>query len=246
MRTAVARGVARWFLLWLLCLSGVARSEPAPTAATDDLLPRRTAGAAFTPGGAYGTLSWNLGGHPAPPLWGSWSGSDALTGTLTLGPFRAPPRFLLAVAGYPTAAGNALFLRRVSDGAVQPLAAYDPHELWSELPVAPPPAWVGQSVEICAVDNATGPGGWLALSEPYARDAWGRLRPLGGGGDTAAGWPLARWHRDGAPLAAFFLNAVLLLLPGAALLPALRRRVPLADSLALLTMFALSALCGYA
>jgi hypothetical protein len=59
---------------------------------------------------AVGKFSEGSGWYPGEALrtaqpvraWGSWSGDDANTGTLTIGPFAAPERLRIAVSGYPT------------------------------------------------------------------------------------------------------------------------------------------------
>lgn len=235
---------------WVLCFflfppAGRATSATVPTPLRPDL-PAMAEGTAWTPGGVYPAT------HPeALPTdaldslrtWGSWSGSDANTGRLTLGPFPAPRRFVVAVAGYPGRDGNELFLRRVRDGARRPIAGFEPRESWMEVAVELPADWTGQPVELVGVDAARGPGGWLGVSEPYAA-ALGHARRV-------ATWPtpgraLPAGRLLGPTAWALALNFLLLPLPGLALLPALRRRVAFPDTLAPLVAFGLSCLCGYA
>ena len=245
------RPARRWGAAWLL-LVWLGFLPLTPAVAVAETIPPAAAGVAsrvtgdFPPDGVYPATTWPDAG-PHPRTWGSWAGGDARTGTLTLGPFRAPRRLRLAVAGFPTGPGNSLALRRVADGATRPCILFDPHETWVEIVVELPADWVGQAVEIVATDAATGPGGWLGVSEPFTRDALGARRPVDdpGPGGLAAWLPAAEWRRDGSAVAAFGLNFVLLLAPGLALLPAFRRRVTVADSFAPLLAVGLGALLAY-
>ena len=228
-------------LLWLTAGGAAVRAQ-GPLAPD---LPVRAEGS-WTPGGVYGATQWPAAlADPArrPRAWGSWSGSDAGTGSLTLGPFPVPAngRVVLAVAGYPSAPGNRLFLRRTSDGAEWPVLVPDARESWAEVRVGLPADWAGQAAELVAVDGATGLGGWLGVSEPYDR-AFGAAQP--------AGRPVPDYPRPAgrvlpAMLAALALNFLCGAAPGLCLLPALRRRVALPDALAPLVACGLSAACGY-
>ncbi|MFZ9745230.1 MAG: hypothetical protein ACO3G4_01200, partial [Opitutaceae bacterium] len=105
--------------------------------------------------------------------WGSWSGDDDHRGRLVLGPFAAPARLQLAVGGYPARTGNLLAVERGDTGERCPVeTGTDIGERWRVVRWEAPAAWVGRPVRIIAEDEATGPGGWLAVSEPL-RDGRG-------------------------------------------------------------------------
>ena len=98
--------------------------------------------------------------------WGSWSGSDDNFGELRFGPFRAPKMIRFAAGGFPQSKGVRIFLKRADDGAEEPIFLAEIRETWRLQQHMVPPAWRGQPVYLCAVDSATGPGGWLSISEP--------------------------------------------------------------------------------
>ncbi|MCX6955868.1 MAG: hypothetical protein NTV51_27305 [Verrucomicrobia bacterium] len=138
-------------------------------------------------------------------FWGSWSGSDAHTGALALGPFAAPRLLRLALGGYPTKPGNQLYLELVPTGAHLPVeVATDVGERWRIIQLALPPDWTGKPVILHARDAATGLGGWLAVSEPVR-----------GGRGTGAEFleTLTAWSVNGL-LFALLWFAVLHRLPG--------------------------------
>src|SRR4051812_42519692 len=80
------------------------RITPAFTAVQVD------ASGSFKPDGQYPGERLNATGVRG---WGSWSGSDDNTGSITIGPFPAPRILRFAVGGYPDHAGNSLSVERL-------------------------------------------------------------------------------------------------------------------------------------
>ena len=139
---------------------------------------------AFTPGGEY--PGQPLGLAPAPRTWGSWAGSDANEGTLTIGPFPAPARLRLACSGYPHHAGNDLFLEMPWLGIRLPLETGNVGERWVVKEFEIPFGWQGRQVNLVAVDRSRDLAGWLAVSEPLPpAEGW---RIEGGFGADLAAW----------------------------------------------------------
>ena len=127
-------------------------------------------------------------------FWGSWAGDDANHGSLALGPFPAPARLRFAVGGYPTHAGNSLFLELDGTGTREPITiARDAGERWRIEDIRVPAGWIGKPVRLVARDDAGGGGGWLALSEP--------LRGGPGSGNAELLETLAAWAVNGLLLA---------------------------------------------
>ncbi len=167
--TSPAAGPFRQFRPWLLMLTAglLCYAATWPGRFVFSAAPRAEAQleGAFKPDGHFP-------GEPLPyalnvRLWGSWAGSDANTGTLTLGPFVAPTVLRLALSGYPNRAGNEIHLVRPDTGARLPLKpATDIGERWRLEDFPLPEDWRGRSVQLVARDAAKMPGGWLALSEP--------------------------------------------------------------------------------
>ncbi len=139
-----------------LSLTPVFASAALPATATGSF----TEGSGWYPGDALPRASAQL------RRWGSWTGADAHTGSLTLGPFPAPRTLRFAVGGYPDGAGNSLRLERTDSGETLPLNHPAVGERWSIVDVTLPAAWTGRPVRLVATDAATGLGGWLAVSEP--------------------------------------------------------------------------------
>lgn len=122
-----------------------------------------------------GRFTADGGWFPGEPLltrapvraWGSWSGDDDHRGRLAIGPFPAPARLQLAASGYPARAGNLLAVELVESGERRPVeTGPDIGERWRVVHWEVPVGWQGRPVRIVAVDEATGPGGWLAVTEP--------------------------------------------------------------------------------
>ncbi len=142
------------------------RAREAQRPAADDPAPAAEVTGQFTAGGGW---------FPGEPLltrgpvraWGSWSGNDDHRGRLLLGPLAAPARLQLAVGGYPARAGNLLAVELAETGERRSVeTGPDIGERWRVVHWETPAAWVGRPVRILAVDEATGPGGWLAVTEP--------------------------------------------------------------------------------
>ena len=105
----------------------------------------------------------------APPgiqSWVSRNQQDSGTGRLVLGPFIAPETISLSVVGYPNYSGNRLYVESVLTEETKEIEG-DGAEHWHDLAVSLPGAWVGTEIRLIAIDNATGPKGWLGISEPY-------------------------------------------------------------------------------
>lgn len=100
--------------------------------------------------------------------WGSWAGNDDNHGSLKLGPFRLPSRLSFFVSGNPGHSKNGIYLQD-SAGETLRVATIDAGVEWLPVDVNPPHSWVGRTVYLLAQDEATGFGGWLAVSEPYYR-----------------------------------------------------------------------------
>jgi hypothetical protein len=143
--------------------------------------------------------------HRPVRAWGSWSGSDLNTGSLTLGPFPAPAHLRFAVGGYPPYPGLALRLDR--PGTTETIAINAPAvgERWRVIDQPLPEAWRGQPIQLVAVDNSKVTGGWIAITEPIR----------GGVGDGATGlWQsLGAWALNGLLFGVLWLAATRLLAP---------------------------------
>ena len=143
--------------------------------------------------------------HQPVRAWGSWNGSDENTGSLTIGPFPAPAQLRFAVGGYPPYPGNTLRVERVGSGEQLVIQAPAVGERWRVIDQPLPAAWLGQPIQLVAIDEAKALGGWLAVTEPIR----------GGVGDGATGlWQsLAAWAINGVLLGALWLAAVRTLAP---------------------------------
>jgi hypothetical protein len=158
---------------------------------------------AFTPDGEYPV-------EPYPPgaavrRWGSWSGSDANQGRLTIGPFRAPAVLRVDVSGYPSLPGNELHVEHLPTGARFNLDITNPGERWQPAVYAMPREWHGDPVALVAADGSTSWGGWLAVTEPIhatRRDLAASLAKA-----------LAAWSINGLLLGALWFAAARSLLP---------------------------------
>jgi hypothetical protein len=124
--------------------------------------------------------AWTVDGVPPsiqrPPgylVLGSWSGSDAHTGTLKAVDI---PRsgLTLLVAGYPSNAGNSLRVEGANDASPGPVfPGPDPGERWVEWRLDPADMPRGPAT-LVAVDGASGAHGWLAIGLPVPEKAAGR------------------------------------------------------------------------
>jgi hypothetical protein len=119
--------------------------------------------------------AWSIDGVPpaagVPELftWGSWSGADTHTGTLTSMPFRAPRGLTLFVSGYPTRPGNSLALESVADPSARlSFSGPDPGDGWTEWRVERT-QFPGSLIRVVAVDGRQSDGAWLAIRFPADR-----------------------------------------------------------------------------
>jgi hypothetical protein len=121
--------------------------------------------------------AWSVDGVPPPAgvpalfTWGSWSGADAHTGTLTSMAFRAPRGLTLFVSGYPTRPGNSLAIESASDPAARLVfSGPDPGDGWTEWRVERA-QFPGSLIRVVAVDGRQTDGAWLAIRFPAERSA---------------------------------------------------------------------------
>lgn len=98
--------------------------------------------------------------------WGSWSGSDENTGTLTIGPFPAPRILRFGVGGYPNNPGNHLRVELVGTEQQLPIAHGPVGERWRVCDFELPADWAGRPIRLIGTDDAKTLGGWFALTEP--------------------------------------------------------------------------------
>lgn len=105
-------------------------------------------------------------------FWSSWAARDGSTGTVSLGPFPAPARIELEMAGYPGAAGNRILLVNTATGATLPRTVADPGEDFKTVQLVLPDSWRGDPVMVEFVDGSAEPAGWIAVSEPRAIPWW--------------------------------------------------------------------------
>lgn len=109
--------------------------------------------------------------------WGSWAGSDANTGSLTLGPFVAPDRIRFGLRGYPWA-GNEFYLELPATGERVLMSLPGVGESWRIVDHAVPAAWRGEPILLQALDKGVGHAGWIAITEPIVGDRSGTLAPF--------------------------------------------------------------------
>lgn len=122
----------------------------------------------FRADGAYPSTTDGLLPRHIPRL-GSWVDADAFQGRTETAWFVAPRVVQVGVAGYPKDPGCKLWAEfRNRDGTVTRLDCPlgDPREQWNVWEFDRPDG--ATAVRIVADDRATGPGGWLAFSHPFA------------------------------------------------------------------------------
>jgi hypothetical protein len=125
-------------------------------------------GQGFCTDGAYPRTSWP---EPRPGgihTWGFYcAAGDRGQGAIVTSPFVASGSLRLYLAGYTSNAGLSLAIERISDHSqflIQP--SREPHEQWRLYDFSLPGSWSGSLVRLMARDQNTGPGGWIAFSEP--------------------------------------------------------------------------------
>ena len=114
--------------------------------------------------------------YPSPHLekfggvrtWASWTGNDDNEGQLMLEGIHLSRRLTFLVCGNPSHPGNQLYIEDPSTGDRLAVEAPESGLRWVPATIAIPEDWVGRSVRVVASDQASGPGGWLGLSEPVA------------------------------------------------------------------------------
>ena len=159
--------IDRIFYLFKKLPPGERIAEAAPTR----IGPALTGGSAaiqgaWTPDGYYPDA-----GH-APVegvVYGSWSGKDANTGSLRLGPYPVKARSAIAIPLVTgPGAGTGLSLEILNAKTDKPIASLSPvpkHETWwlwnVELPADP------EAIEIVAEDAGSGWGQWFATGVPH-------------------------------------------------------------------------------
>lgn len=101
-------------------------------------------------------------------LWGSHSGSDANTGSVSFGPFPAPREVRFFVCGYPAKTSASITLRNVTTGeTIDVTPAVDPKEEWEPRAARVPKTWRNEPIVLTAIDDTTDWCGWVGVSHPY-------------------------------------------------------------------------------
>ncbi len=124
-----------------------------------------------------GHFTEGSGWYPGKPFvtaspvraWGSWTGSDAHTGSLALGPFRSTDRVRFGVSGYPTR-GIELHVEHAATRERRRILQPDIGERWVVAECVLPPSWQGELVSLIAIDRGQDVGGWVGLTEPIRGD----------------------------------------------------------------------------
>jgi hypothetical protein len=102
-------------------------------------------------------------------VYGSWSGSDANTGSLRLGPVRAGRQSAIGIPLVTGPGNKGLSIRALNAKTGKVIASLDPvpvHTAWWVWNIALPEPDL--SVEIVAEDAGTGYGQWMAVGPAYA------------------------------------------------------------------------------
>lgn len=105
----------------------------------------------------------------AGAVYGSWSGSDANQGEITIGPFAAPAgRFALPIVTGPSAGGQSITVKDAETGEVYIDFKPRVRIQWSALVFTIPPAKASRPLLVVAADHGSDWGQWMAVGEPHA------------------------------------------------------------------------------
>jgi hypothetical protein len=101
------------------------------------------------------------------PAYGSWSGADSNTGAVVFGPLRADQGAVaFGVVTGPDTTGQTILVKDAKTfellGALHPAKT----DAWIWLRFDLPPAARDRSIQIEAVDQGSGWGQWMAVTEP--------------------------------------------------------------------------------
>jgi hypothetical protein len=130
----------------------------------------------FCPDGTFQTTTWPNGVRPQGIVaLGSFCGpGDGNTGAAASKEVPAGSYLSAYLAGYPGLPGVELWVENVRAQERVPVKVDPlPREKWTLLRIPLPSKWKGQGVRIVAKDCSTGPGGWIAFSEPIPDDGLG-------------------------------------------------------------------------
>jgi len=196
----------------------------------------------FVRGGVYAATFFDsqISAHErqGATLWGSHCGNDASTGELRSAPFAAPTILELFVAGYVGGAerpGLKLFLEREDNHArVTMRLRREPGEMWVKLRWWMDADVRGKKVRLVAIDNETGPGGWMGVSNPRSLSVLNYWRQ-----------ELKSWSQT---MGTYLFQLGLFLLPGLALasvLTARKESQPLAAIYLVMVVICTGATLGY-
>jgi len=166
-------------------------------------------------------------------LWGSHCGNDASTGELRSPAFPAPTILELFYAGYiGSKPGLQLFLEREDNHVRAAVPVARPAgEAWVKLRWWTAPEVRGAQVRLVAVDQDTGWGGWLGVSNPR------RLTVMGFWREQAKTWART--------MATYLFVLALFLLPGFVAASVLTARRPIPALYLVMVVIAASATLGY-
>jgi len=148
-------------LILCLCLSLVLLRAAAPHEAS------LSAQGGFRPSQANLLPAPMAKAMPPVPVWDSFQGSDANTGSVVIGPFVCEDVIEFYAAGYAVDPTRLITLVRTDTKEELPLrlrGICGPH--WTRARWSLPDDWHGREVTLEARDSNTGPGGWVALSRP--------------------------------------------------------------------------------
>ena len=117
------------------------------------------------------------GYHPEPgrppvdgPMYGSWAGSDAHTGTIHLGPFtiRNQRAITIPVVTGPSNTGMEIKVLDASNGEILALLSPPPNRRsWWAWKVTLPPDRSDFKIIVSAQDSGSAWGQWLAIGAPH-------------------------------------------------------------------------------